>query len=132
MAMFPAATPPAAGGGTGGPNVGRRRIRKGLLTFTWRAQDENRDQLVYDVFYRREGETTVEAAEERADRRDRRLGHVIGPERPLRASRGRVRFAVQCSGDGARQGALESTAFDIDNTPPVITVTSVNRQRAGC
>ena len=30
-------------------------------------------------------------------------------------------------GDGAR-GASESTAFDIDNTPPVIAVTSVNRQ----
>ena len=28
----------------------------------------------------------------------------------------------------ALTGALESTAFDIDNTPPVITVTSVNRQ----
>jgi len=45
-------------GGTTGPNVGRRVYQKGLLTFTWRAQDENRDQLVYDVFYRREGETT--------------------------------------------------------------------------
>jgi hypothetical protein len=28
----------------------------------------------------------------------------------------------------ALTGALESTAFDIDNTPPVITVTSANRQ----
>ena len=28
----------------------------------------------------------------------------------------------------ALTGALESTAFDIDNTPPVITVTNVSRQ----
>ena len=29
----------------------------------WRAQDDNRDELVYDVFYRREGETAWKTAE---------------------------------------------------------------------
>ena len=41
----------------GSPNLGRRAYQKGLLTFVWRAEDENRDELSYDVQYRREGET---------------------------------------------------------------------------
>ena len=31
---------------------------KGLMTFVWRAEDDNGDDLSYDVFYRREGETS--------------------------------------------------------------------------
>jgi hypothetical protein len=41
----------------GTPTLGRRGYEKGLLTFVWRAEDENRDQLSYDVLYRREGDT---------------------------------------------------------------------------
>ena len=43
---------------TNTPNIGRRGYEKGLLTFVWRAEDDNRDELTYDVFYRREGDTT--------------------------------------------------------------------------
>jgi hypothetical protein len=38
--------------------VGRRAYQKGLQTLQWRADDENDDELSYDVLYRREGETT--------------------------------------------------------------------------
>ena len=32
----------------------------------WRAEDENRDELTYDVQYRREGDNHVEAGQDRA------------------------------------------------------------------
>ena len=43
------------------PTLGRRSYQRGLLTFVWRADDENRDDLIYDIFYRREGETAWKA-----------------------------------------------------------------------
>ena len=118
---------PPPGGGTAGPNVGRRVYQKGLLTFTWRAQDENRDELVYDVFYRREGETTWKMLK-------RALGDEIVVWDTSSVPNGRYVIRVVASDapsnspSTALTGALESTAFDIDNTPPAITVTSVNRQ----
>ena len=118
---------PQPGGGTGGPNVGRRVYQKGLLTFTWRAQDENRDELIYDVFYRREGETTWKLLR-------RTLADEIVVWDTSSVPNGRYVIRVVASDapsnspSTALTGALESTAFDIDNTPPVITVTSVGRQ----
>ena len=38
-------------------SLGRRTYQKGLQTLSWKADDENDDDLVYDVLYRREGET---------------------------------------------------------------------------
>src|SRR5216117_1981391 len=38
-------------------SLGRRTYQKGLQTLVWKAADENDDDLVYDVLYRREGET---------------------------------------------------------------------------
>ncbi len=38
--------------------LGRRAYQKGLETLIWKADDENDDDLVYDVLYRREGETS--------------------------------------------------------------------------
>jgi len=118
---------PQPGGGTGGPNVGRRVYQKGLLTFTWRAQDENRDELIYDVFYRREGETTWKLLR-------RALADEIVVWDTSSVPNGRYVIRVVASDAPSNSpstsltGALESTAFDIDNTPPVITVTSVGRQ----
>src|SRR5439155_14108326 len=39
------------------PSLGRRTYQKGLETLAWKADDENDDDLSYDVLYRREGET---------------------------------------------------------------------------
>src|SRR5439155_17560480 len=39
------------------PALGRRTYQKGLETLVWKADDENDDDLAYDVLYRREGET---------------------------------------------------------------------------
>ena len=47
-----------SGGAPGGaPALGRRTYQKGLQTFVWKAEDENGDELTFDVLYRREGET---------------------------------------------------------------------------
>ena len=44
-------------GGVGVPPLGRRIFQHGLQTFVWKADDDNNDELSYDVFYRREGDT---------------------------------------------------------------------------
>ena len=50
---------PATSGLAGGaPGLGRRMFQNGLQTFVWKADDENGDELIFDVFYRREGETS--------------------------------------------------------------------------
>ena len=110
-----------------GPNLGRRAYQKGLLTFVWRAQDDNRDDLMYDVSYRREGETTWKPLK-------RSLTDEIVVWDTSSVPNGRYVIRVVASDapsnapSTALTGALESTAFDIDNTPPVITVTGVTRQ----
>ena len=110
-----------------GPNLGRRTYQKGLLTFVWRAQDDNRDELVYDVLYRREGETVWKSLK-------RAFTDAIVVWDTSSVPNGRYVLRVEASDAPSNSpataltGALESTAFEIDNTPPVITVTSVTRQ----
>jgi hypothetical protein len=48
----------AEASGSSSSSLGRRVYAKGLQTLAWKADDENGDELVYDVEYRREGETT--------------------------------------------------------------------------
>jgi hypothetical protein len=43
--------------GSASPALGRRTYQKGLQTIVWKADDDNEDDLIYDVLYRREGET---------------------------------------------------------------------------
>jgi hypothetical protein len=114
-------------GNPGGPNLGRRTYQKGLLTFVWRAQDDNRDDLIYDVFYRREGETAWKPL-----KRGVTDEIVVWDTASVPNARYVIRVVASDAPSNAPStaltGALESTAFDIDNTPPVITVTSVTRQ----
>jgi outer membrane protein assembly factor BamB len=109
-----------------GPNLGRRAYEKGLLTFIWRAEDENRDDLVYELQYRREGETTWRPLKQA-------LSDAIFVWDTTSVPNGRYTVRVIASDSpsnavaSALSGDLESAAFDIDNTPPVITVTNVRR-----
>ena len=110
-----------------GPNLGRRTYQKGLLTFVWRAQDDNRDELIYDVLYRREGETDWKPLK-------RAVADEIVVWDTSSVPNGRYVLRVIASDAPSNSpttvltGALESTAFEIDNTPPTITVTAVTRQ----
>ncbi|HEY6360656.1 MAG TPA: hypothetical protein VIX63_06105 [Vicinamibacterales bacterium] len=124
-----AAAQVSPGGGpspSGSPNLGRRTYQRGLLTFVWRAEDENRDQLSFDVQYRREGETAWKALK-------RGLPDAILVWDTTSVPNGRYVVQVVASDSPANSpataltGALESTTFEIDNIPPTVAVTSVRR-----
>jgi len=110
----------------GAPSLGRRTYEKGLLTFVWRADDENRDTLSYEVQYRREGDTawkplkqgltdTILVWDTTSVANGRYVIRVIASDAPSN------------SPGTAMTGSLESTAFDVDNAPPVIRVGQVRR-----
>jgi sugar lactone lactonase YvrE len=111
---------------TSPPSLGRRTYQKGLLTIVWRAEDENRDDLIYDVMYRREGETAWKALK-------RGMSEAILVWDTSSVPNGRYFVRVVAadtpsnSPTTALSGAMESTSFDIDNTPPTITITSFRR-----
>jgi hypothetical protein len=115
---------PAAGGS---PNLGRRTYQKGLLTFVWRAEDENRDELSYEVQYRREGETAWKPLK-------RELSDAILVWDTTSVPNGRYVVLVLASDapsnspSTALVGAMESTTFEIDNAPPTVTVQAVRRE----
>jgi hypothetical protein len=113
--------------GSGSPNIGRRGYEKGLLTFVWRAEDDNRDELAYDVQYRREGETAWKLLK-------RGVTDPILVWDTTSVPNGRYILRIVASDAPSNSpataltGAMESTAFEIDNAPPAITVTAVRRE----
>ncbi|HUR35166.1 MAG TPA: hypothetical protein VM032_15290 [Vicinamibacterales bacterium] len=101
-----------------GSSVGRRTYQKGLETLQWRADDENDDDLSYDVQYRREGEAawkpirsgltdTILVWDTTTVPNGTYFVRVIASDSPSNA------------GATALTGELDSAPFDIDNTPPV-------------
>ena len=112
--------------GTTSPSLGRRVYEKGLMTFVWRAEDDNGDDLTYDMFYRREGETSWKAL-----KRGMTDQILVWDTTSVPNGRYTVRIiasdTASNSTSNALSGARESTAFAIDNVPPVISVTSVRR-----
>ncbi len=122
-----ASQPGAGQGGGGGAALGRRAYQKGLQTFVWRAQDSNNDELTFDVAYRREGETAWKPLK-------KELTNPVLVWDTTSVPNGTYFVKLTASDTpsnapgAALIGELESNAFDIDNTPPVIRVTDV---RAG-
>ena len=107
----------------GAPNLGRRVYQKGLQTFVWRAEDDNKDDLAYDVLYRREGETAWKTLKKALTD-----SVVVWDTTSVPNGRYLVRVAASDLPSNAPAnaliGTLDSSTFDIDNTPPTITVTS--------
>ncbi|HEV3486401.1 MAG TPA: hypothetical protein VG106_13405, partial [Vicinamibacterales bacterium] len=101
------------------PALGRRIYQKGLQTFVWKADDANDDKLQFDVFYRREGETAWKALK-------RGLWDPIFVWDTTSVPDGTYLLKVAASDAPSNSpgtsliGELESTGFDIDNTPPRI------------
>lgn len=114
---------PGAGLMMQGPALGRRGYQKGLQTFIWKAEDENEDELTYDLFYRREGETAWKALK-------RGLLEPIYVWDTTSVPNGTYVIKVVASDAQANPpgealaAEQESTAFDIDNAPPRIAVDS--------
>jgi len=116
-----------AQGTSSGVSLGRRTYQKGLLTFAWRADDDNRDTLSYEVHYRLEGDTAWKPLKQ-------------GVTDPLvvwdttSVPNGRYVIRVTASDapsnsvSTALTGSLESTTFDVDNAPPAIVVGQTRRQ----
>jgi hypothetical protein len=109
------------------PPLGRRGYQKGLQTFIWKAEDDNDDDLAYDVLYRREGETSWKTLK-------RALADPIFVWDTTSVPNGTYVLKVVASDapgnppGSALAGERESRSFDIDNTPPEIAVTGVRRE----
>jgi hypothetical protein len=112
-----------------GPPLGRRSFQKGLQTLIWKADDDNDDELQYDVLYRREGETAWKPLK-------RGLSDPIFVWDTTSVPNGTYVVKIVASdGPGnppgtALTGERESRSFDIDNSPPVIAVKAVRRDGA--
>jgi hypothetical protein len=123
-----AAQAAAQGSGAVSPSTGRRTYQKGLQTLTWRADDDNEDELIYDVLYRREGETTWKAL-----RRGVTETILVWDTTTVANGTYFVRVVASDSpsnGNGeSLTGEMDSTALEIDNTPPAVTVASVRTDR---
>ena len=116
-------------GVAGSPPLGRRGYEKGLQTFLWKADDANEDELQYEVQYRREGDTIWKVLK-------RGLTEPLYVWDTTSVPNGTYVIKVLAF-DGASNppgtsltGERESQSFDIDNAPPVITISSIRRDGA--
>jgi hypothetical protein len=114
---------------TGAPTLGRRIYQRGLQTLAWKAEDDNGDDLTYSVLYRREGETSWRTLKSG-------LTDTLTVWDTSSTPNGTYVVKVVASDAAAHPaeetlaGELESASFDIDNTPPVVTVGTVTRDGA--
>ncbi|MFI5302605.1 MAG: hypothetical protein ACHREM_31335, partial [Polyangiales bacterium] len=106
------------------PSLGRRSYQKGLQTLIWKADDENDDELVYDVLYRREGEVTWKPL-----RRAISDTILVWDTTTIPDGTYFVKIVASDSPSNtagtALSGELESSTFEVDNTPPQIVTASV-------
>ena len=113
----------------GSSALGRRAYSKGLQTLAWKADDENEDELSFDVLYRREGDSTWKAIK-------RGVTESVLVWNTTTVPNGTYFVKIVASDAPsnplaiALTGELESSSLEIDNTPPTITVSSV-RVNAG-
>ncbi len=120
-----AASSPLSGGGA--PSLGKATYQKGLQTLIWRASDENRDDLVYEVLYRREGETTWKRLKDG-------LTDTILVWDTASTPNGSYVVKVVASdhkanpAESALAGERESASFDVDNTAPVVMMSPTRRE----
>jgi hypothetical protein len=112
--------------GSAGPPLGRRGYQKGLQTFIWKGQDANDDDLSYDVLYRREGETAWKALK-------RNLNDPLFVWDTTSVPNGTYVVKIVASDapanppGSALSAERESGTFDIDNTPPSISILGATR-----
>jgi len=111
-------------GSPAAPALGRRTYQKNLQTFVWRADDENDDDLVYDILYRREGVTEWTPLRRGVDDpifvwdtttvpNGTYFVRIVASDAPSNPS------------ETALAGERDSSAFQIDHTPPAIAVSGV-------
>jgi WD40 repeat protein len=99
----------------------RKLYQRGLQTFSWKADDPNGDNLVYDVQYRAVGDTKLRTL------RKATTDTVLAWDTSTVPNGRYVIKVVARDTPGnpeslALWGEKESTPFDVDNTPPAVTV----------
>ena len=108
----------------GSSSLGRRTYQKGLQTLQWKADDENDDDLTYDVLYRREGETAWKTL-----RKTVTESILVWDTTTIPNGTYFVKVVASDAPSNplvtALSGELDSAAFEVDNTPPSINVTNV-------
>jgi hypothetical protein len=118
----------AAQSSGGAGSLGRRTYQKGLQTIAWRADDENDDELIYDVLYRREGESTWKVL-----RKGVQETILVWDTTTVPNGTYFVRIVASDSPSNppaeALSGEADSIAFEIDNTPPTVTIGTVRSER---
>ena len=108
--------------------LGRRTYQKGLQTLAWKSDDENDDDLVYDVLFRREGEAawktlrkstsdTILVWDTTTVPNGTYFVKIVASDAPSNPS------------GTALAGELDSVAFEVDNTAPAITVSTIRVER---
>jgi sugar lactone lactonase YvrE len=113
---------PSRSGSSPATAYSRKMYQRGMQTFSWKADDPNEDSLAYDVEYRRIGDQrfrvlkkglteAVLAWDTSTVPNGRYLIRVTGSDAPSNPE------ALALAGD------KESAPFDVDNTPPTVTVT---------
>ena len=108
------------------PALGRKVYQKGLQTFVWKAEDDNEDRLQYDVFYRREGDTSWKPLK-------RGLWDAIVVWDTTSVPDGTYYLKVTATDAPSNSlattllGEFESVSFDIDNTLLLVEVQSALR-----
>jgi hypothetical protein len=112
----------------GAQALGRRTYQKGLETLAWKADDDNDDDLVYDVLYRREGETVWKPLR-------KNIADTILVWDTTTVPNGTYFVKVVASDSPsnplgtALTGEMDSASFEIDNTPPAIVIGGVRLER---
>jgi sugar lactone lactonase YvrE len=112
----------------GSPTLGRRTYQKGLETLVWKADDENDDEMVFDVLYRREGETEWKALR-------KALADFILVWDTTTVPNGTYFIKIVASDSPsnplatALTGEMDSAAFEVDNSPPGIAISGVRAER---
>jgi hypothetical protein len=105
-----------------GQTLGRRTFQKSLQTFVWSARDTDGDRLQYALAYRREGDRTWTVLKDDLDDDVFTWDTTTVPDGTyvikVTASDGTANAPA-----AALQGERESQSFEIDNTPPTVTVT---------
>jgi hypothetical protein len=104
----------------------RKLYQKGIQTFSWKADDPNGDTLAYDVYYR-------SATDSRFRILRKRLDDPVVAWDTTTVPNGRYVIRVTASDSPSNPGGLalsgdkESSAFEVDNTPPAVTAVLENR-----
>ena len=115
-------------GASGSLPLGRRTYQKGLETLVWKADDDNDDDLVYDILYRREGEGAWKPL-----RKNVSESILVWDTTTVPNGTYFVKVVASDSPSNpigtALTGEMDSAAFEIDNTAPDIVVRGVRLDR---